>query len=102
MLGILVFAAWTVWKLARSLRRWHSGERAPHPATLIFKRFELAARRRGMRRDLATSPGAFARATGATDVALAFEAARYGPEWLSREALMQLNAAVRNYRPEGR
>jgi transglutaminase-like putative cysteine protease len=101
-LGTLVFASWMTMNLVRFLRRWRSGEQAPHPATLIFRRFELAARKRGIRRDLATSPGAFARAAGAPDVAAAFEAARYGPEWISNEALKNLKATVRSFKPANR
>ena len=49
---------------------------------------------------ISTSPGAFARASGAPEVASAFEAARYGPEWISRGALSELKAAVRGYKPD--
>lgn len=92
--AILAVMALAAARLVRARRRGRAGSSRPHPATILFGRFERRAARRGLRRDAVTTPAAFARELGAPEVAAAFEAARYGPEEIGAAALEKLRSAI--------
>lgn len=65
-----------------------------HAATEIFRRFEKACGRAGLRRQPHVTASAFARRAGAPSVGEAFEAARFGPPSARGEAIERLRRAV--------
>lgn len=88
--ALLVFLLMALHSLGRSWRRWRQGSAEPHPATTLFRSFEAAMARSGLRRAPYVSAAAFARDAGAPEIAEAFDAARFGPAPLSEAALEDL------------
>jgi hypothetical protein len=91
--AVLPMAAFIGWRRFR-----HRGS-APHPATVLFRRFEKMPAHRGRVREAWVSPGEFARQEDAPAVAEAYEAARYGPADTLKGALDRLRSLV-TARPE--
>ena len=104
-LAIAAVLAAAAGALTASVRLWRHrvlGGAGAHPATILFRRFEKVAARRGLRRGTSMTPAAFARSAGAPEVATAFEAARYGSVAPSAVALGRLRSAIESHRPAGR
>ncbi|HZE89988.1 MAG TPA: transglutaminaseTgpA domain-containing protein [Verrucomicrobiae bacterium] len=96
-IAALAIAAWAALRAFRGWRRRRAGL-ADHPATALFRAFEDRCRRAGWTREPSVSPGEFARTAGATEVAVSFEAARYGEPATQPEAIERLRASIRGFR----